>query len=203
MPALDCWVITTALQRYEALFGDHTKIAVTINLSHSSIGNKQVLTCIDEQLAATQVPAQRLCFEITESAVINAPDQAAKFFSALRERGCRVALEDVGSGYGSITYLKHFEVDYLKIDGALVRNLLESPIDCEFVRSINHISHLLGTQTIAEFVESSHIAERLSTLGIDWGSRLCDWRTAADGSSSAASRSENPRMRPMPTRSNR
>jgi EAL domain-containing protein (putative c-di-GMP-specific phosphodiesterase class I) len=82
--------------------------------------------------------------------------------------GCRFALDDFGTGLSSFGYLKHFPVDFLKIDGSFVKEILHDPIDREMVRSINEIGHLTGKQTIAEFAENPEIIEMLRSLGVDY-----------------------------------
>jgi EAL domain-containing protein (putative c-di-GMP-specific phosphodiesterase class I) len=109
-----------------------------------------------------------LCFEITETAVIENFDSARAFIAALRERGCRFALDDFGSGMSSYSYLKHLPVNYIKIDGSFVRGMLEDPVDRAVVESINQIAHDLGMKTIAEFVESEEILAALADIGIDY-----------------------------------
>jgi len=94
--------------------------------------------------------------------------QANRFIQALKELGCKFALDDFGTGLSSFGYLKHFPVDYLKIDGSFVREILRDPIDREMVRSINEIGHLTGKQTIAEFAENAEIIQMLTSLGVDY-----------------------------------
>jgi EAL domain-containing protein (putative c-di-GMP-specific phosphodiesterase class I) len=91
-----------------------------------------------------------------------------RFIQALKELGCKFALDDFGTGLSSFGYLKHFPVDYLKIDGSFVREILRDPIDREMVRSINEIGHLTGKQTIAEFAENAEIIQMLTSLGVDF-----------------------------------
>ena len=109
----------------------------------------------------------RLCPErlIEQSASFS---QANRFIQALRELGCKFALDDFGTGLSSFGYLKHFPVDFLKIDGSFVREILRDPIDREMVRSINEIGHLTGKQTIAEFAENAEIIQMLTSLGVDY-----------------------------------
>src|SRR6267154_2051183 len=94
--------------------------------------------------------------------------EANRFIQALKELGCKFALDDFGTGLSSFGYLKHFPVDYLKIDGSFVKEILHDPIDREMVRSINEIGHLTGKQTIAEFAENAEIIQMLTSLGVDY-----------------------------------
>ena len=107
-------------------------------------------------------------FVITETAAVASFSQANRFIQALKELGCKFALDDFGTGLSSFGYLKHFPVDYLKIDGSFVREILHDPIDREMVRSINEIGHLTGKQTIAEFAENAEIIQMLRNIGVDF-----------------------------------
>jgi EAL domain-containing protein (putative c-di-GMP-specific phosphodiesterase class I) len=121
-----------------------------------------------EQFQMSGLDGSRICFEITETAAIASYSQANRFIHALKELGCRFALDDFGTGLSSFGYLKHFPVDFLKIDGSFVKEILHDPIDREMVRSINEIGHLTGKQTIAEFAENAEIITMLRGIGVDY-----------------------------------
>jgi diguanylate cyclase (GGDEF)-like protein/PAS domain S-box-containing protein len=141
---------------------------VSINLSGRSIGNGDMLDFILAAFHGSAVPAEKICFEITETAAIADMVGATRFIERLKQCGCRFALDDFGSGFSSLAYLKQLPVDYLKIDGAFVRDMDSDSIDYAMVRSINDIGHLLGKQTVAEFVESGATMDLLRTLGVDY-----------------------------------
>ena len=140
----------------------------SINLSGVSLLREGLLDFLVEQLHRAQVPPSKICFEITETAAVASFSQANRFIQALKELGCKFALDDFGTGLSSFGYLKHFPVDFLKIDGSFVREILHDPIDREMVRSINEIGHLTGKQTIAEFAENAEIITMLRGMGIDY-----------------------------------
>jgi EAL domain-containing protein (putative c-di-GMP-specific phosphodiesterase class I) len=100
--------------------------------------------------------------------VVAALDSATHMITSLRQQGCRFLLDDFGSGWSSFTYLKHLPVDFLKIDGGLVRDMADDALDEAMVRSINDIGHVMGIATIAEFVESDAILARLRSIGVDY-----------------------------------
>ena len=140
----------------------------SINISGSSLCNDKYLAFVLDAVAKSSVPGECLCFEITETAAVSNFQQAQRFIAALRELGCRFALDDFGCGLSSFTYLKNLAVDYLKIDGSFVRDMAHDPIDYAMVESINQLGHVMGIQTVAEFVETPAILEALRQLGVDF-----------------------------------
>ena len=166
---LDRWVIEHALHWLHAnpLLRDRLFLC-GINLSGHSFGDDSVLQFILEQLDQYADIASKLCFEVTETAAISDIVNANRFITTLKSRGCRFALDDFGSGFSSFAYLKNLAVDFLKIDGAFVRDIAHDSIDLAMVRSINEIGHVMGKQTIAEFVEDQQTLEILRTVGVDY-----------------------------------
>jgi EAL domain-containing protein (putative c-di-GMP-specific phosphodiesterase class I) len=126
------------------------------------------LTLIKEKLRETGIQGNKICFEITETSAISNLNEAVKFISTLKKLGCRFALDDFGSGLSSFAYLKKLPVDFIKIDGAFVKNIANDPVDCSIVKSINEIGHLMGKQTIAEGVENDAALEMLTEIGVDY-----------------------------------
>ncbi len=140
-----------------------------INLSGQSLGDERFLEFVKKMLdSLDQNIVEKICFEITETAAIANLTRATQFISALRERGCKFALDDFGSGLSSFAYLKNLPVDYLKIDGVFVKDIANNPIDMAMVKSINDIGHVMGKKTIAEFVENAEILEKLREIGVDY-----------------------------------
>jgi EAL domain-containing protein (putative c-di-GMP-specific phosphodiesterase class I) len=123
---------------------------------------------VREQLSRFTVPPHTICFEITETAAIANLDKAAHFIRELRALGCRFSLDDFGAGMSSFAYLKHLPVDFLKIDGGFVKDMADDPIDRAMVEAINSVGHVMGKQTIAEFVDSDRVMAALREIGVDY-----------------------------------
>ena len=168
-PSIDRWVIENALRWLVSDADELQRLEMcSINLSGQSLGDDKFLPFVIAQFQKSGIDATKICFEITETAAVASFSQANRFIQALKELGCKFALDDFGTGLSSFGYLKHFPVDYLKIDGSFVRGILLDPIDREMVRSINEIGHLTGKQTIAEFAENAEIIEMLANIGVDF-----------------------------------
>ena len=168
-PAIDRWVIRNAFRWLVSEADERERLSLcSINLSGQSVGDEKFLPFVVEQFQMSGLDATKICFEITETAAIASYSQANRFINALKELGCKFALDDFGTGLSSFGYLKHFPVDFLKIDGSFVKEILHDPIDREMVRSINEIGHLTGKQTIAEFAENEEIITMLKGMGIDY-----------------------------------
>ena len=172
MPNIDRWVIKTtfaAYQQLQSLCSEKCNVVFSINLSGTSLGDKKLIGYIREQFAIYAIPPSAICFEITEtSAVVNLKNTIL-LVSALRKIGCTFALDDFGSGMSSFTYLKNFEVDYLKIDGSFVHEMHINKIDHAMVRSIHSVAEAMNIKTVAEFVENEAILKELKKIGIHYG----------------------------------
>ena len=168
-PNIDRWVIENAFRWLVSEADERERLAMcSINLSGQSLGDDKFLPFVIDQFQRSGIDSSKICFEITETAAVASFSQANRFIQALKELGCKFALDDFGTGLSSFGYLKHFPVDYLKIDGSFVREILHDPIDREMVRSINEIGHLTGKQTIAEFAENAEIIQMLKNIGVDY-----------------------------------
>jgi diguanylate cyclase (GGDEF)-like protein len=170
MPALDNWVIEETLrlcQRYLTAERDpHCLFAV--NLSGASLKDPAFRSNLLTKLQDNPALGPHLCFEITETAAIGNLAVVNGFIDSMRDFGCRFALDDFGSGLSSFTYLKNLKVDYLKIDGAFVRDITSNPIDRSMVEAIHRIGHLMGLKTVAEYVESDQTLALLRQIGVDY-----------------------------------
>ena len=166
---IDRWVLTHAL----AWFAENPRalervVTCSINLSAQSLVDPKFLNFVCDVLEASPVPAEKICFDINESAAIANLTDATRFMTTLSKIGCRFALDDFGSGHSSFAYLKSLPVDYLKIDGVYVKGIADDPLDLAIVRSINDIGQVMEKHTIAEYVESEQVAEKLREIGIDF-----------------------------------
>ncbi len=167
MSTLDRWVIHEALSR----LADHqpngeARYTLAINLSGTSLSEDRFLDYVIDELKKAQLPAGAICFEITETAAISNLSRVVHFMQALKELGCMFSLDDFGSGLSSFTYLKNLPVDYLKIDGHFIRNVVDNSVDESMVKAISEVGHAMGIQTIAERVETKQVLDKLGALGI-------------------------------------
>jgi len=169
MSQLDRWVIEHVLDYLRADVDNGIAGMMSINLSGASLGDLRLLEYIQSELLQDPGVAPRLCFEITETAAIANLARATSFMHEVRALGCRFALDDFGTGLSSLSYLKNLPVDYLKIDGSLIREIVDSKVDHAMVNAITTIGHTLGIQTIAEYVENNAIRQRVTEIGIDFG----------------------------------
>ncbi|NNL07221.1 MAG: EAL domain-containing protein, partial [Gammaproteobacteria bacterium] len=169
MPTLDKWVINSTFQLIREDQSKHrNKLVYNINLSGQTLCDTDILEFIRTQIEHYGIDANRLCFEITETAVIANLGLAIDFIGRMKQMGCMFALDDFGSGLSSFAYLKKLPVDFIKIDGEFVRDIVTDPMDRAIVSAINDIGHEIGLITVAEYVESEDVLELLKELGVDY-----------------------------------
>jgi len=169
MPSIDRWVIQKALPliaELEAETGEDEWFS--INLSGQSLGDKNFAQFVLDQLEQSGVNPGSVCFEITETAAISNLSMAIEFIGQVRDRGCRIALDDFGSGLSSFSYLQNLKVDYLKIDGAFVSTMHENRVNAAMVEAIAGVARELDIQVIAEWVEHPETIELLKKQRIDY-----------------------------------
>lgn len=166
---LDRWVITNVLlwlsDKPEHL---NNLELCSINLSGNTITDPDIADFIMKKFKETAVAPEKICFEITETAAISNFETALEFISSIKDLGCSFALDDFGSGLSSFAYLKKLPVDYLKIDGQFVKDMVSDPINFEIVKSVNSIGHVMNMKIIAEYVENQKIYSSLKLLGVDF-----------------------------------
>ena len=165
--AVDRYVIDAVCRFFARHPADLARVDLChVNVSAQSIADPAFLEHVGQRLDQQPGVSARLCFEITETAVIANLDDACRFIDAMRERGCRIALDDFGSGLSSFAYLKRLPVDILKIDGAFIRDLARGEADLALVRSMSQMGRALGKATVAEWVESEAVLAQLREVGI-------------------------------------
>ncbi len=140
----------------------------SINLFGTTISDHQFLGYLDEIIAANRIPPRALCFELFESDAVERLQDAVRFTNELRKKGCRIAIGGFGGGKVSFDLLKHLQVDFVKIDGSVVRRINSDPVSLAKVKAICRVSKVIGIRTIAQFVESTDIFDILSGLGVDY-----------------------------------
>ena len=166
---LDRWVISRLFRWFKKHPEQLEQLNLcSINLSGLSLSNKTFLPFVIEEMEKFEIPPRKICFEITETVAIANLSSAIGFISSLRDLGCHFALDDFGSGLCSFAYLKNLPVDFLKIDGLFVKDILDDPMDLAMVKSINEIGHVMGKKTIAEFVENDEVLHKLREIGVDY-----------------------------------
>ena len=168
MSKIDFWVIQHVFEWLEQFWDSNSPGIFAINLSGQSMADGELQQKIKKLIEASNVSPENISFEITETAAISNLNQATNFISDLKAIGCNFALDDFGSGLSSFAYLKNLPVDYLKIDGAFVKDMIHNPIDRAMVESIHNIGSVMNLKTIAEFVENDAILQALKEVGVDY-----------------------------------
>jgi diguanylate cyclase (GGDEF)-like protein len=170
MPQIDRWVVSTTLRklaRHSAVL-PHSGAAFAINLSGQSLGDDALLRFVSQEMDSSGLPAQLVCFEVTESAAVSNHAKAQAFIDALRKRGCKFSLDDFGAGLSSFAYLKTFQVDTLKIDGSFIKDITQNRISESMVAAITQVAKVMQLETVAEYVESDEIRRFVTRLGVDY-----------------------------------
>ena len=169
MPIIDRWVIskTFAILATSGYAKSPGEGIISINLSGQSLTDPELTDHVHDNIMRYGIAPDCICFEITETTAIRDIASAQNIFRQLKSIGCKLSLDDFGTGLSSFSYLKEMPVDYLKIDGSFVRSIIDDSVSLAMVTSINHVGHVMGLQTIAEYVESDELAGLLRQIGID------------------------------------
>jgi diguanylate cyclase (GGDEF)-like protein/PAS domain S-box-containing protein len=165
---IDSWVVSNIiswLQEHQPRLSD---IMFSVNLSGRSIGSQTFHKFLRDSLSESRIDIKQLCFEITETAVVDNVEKSVEFINSIKELGAKFSLDDFGTGLSSFSYLKQFPVDYLKIDGEFVRDIIEDDKSYVFVRSMTEVGHCLDMEVIAEFVESDTMFNKLREANVDF-----------------------------------
>jgi len=169
MTQIDSWVVTTYLKWLASKPKHAEKLdMVTLNLSAQSLSDKQFLSNIADLISLPNIPAEKICFEITESEALTSLSESSKWILQLKKQGVRFALDDFGSGYASYSYLAKLPIDIVKIDGVFCIGLDKNPINHSIIKSITEIAHLIGLKVVAEFVENQAVMDCLKSIDVDY-----------------------------------
>jgi Amt family ammonium transporter len=171
MPTVDRWVVRRACE----LLGEHSAAVgediarFAINLSGQSLQDESFLDYVVDEIKTSKLPANVLCFELTETATIGNLEKAQRFLRTLQDLGCQFALDDFGTGVSSLAYLKDLSVNYLKIDGSFVRDAPINTRSESMIKAIAQLAKVMCMETIAEYVETDALRARMADLGVDYG----------------------------------
>ena len=168
MAEIDTWLIETAIAELARYRQDAPDLRFALNLSANAFEAENLAAFVMSQLARQDVPPDSVTFEITESLAMRHLNHVEKQIAGLREIGCQVSLDDFGTGYSSFSYLQKLPVDYIKIDGSFIKDLVRNPVDQKMVKMIGEIGRAAGMKTIAEYVQSGAAFTLLGRLGIDF-----------------------------------
>ncbi|MGI9260030.1 MAG: EAL domain-containing protein [Gammaproteobacteria bacterium] len=171
MPDVDKWVIRQTCQMLaeSSAPAELPDCVFAINLSGQSLSTDGFLEFVESTIETYSIPGDMICFEITETAAVAKISEALEFMAALKKRGCTFALDDFGAGLSSFGYLKTFPVDFLKIDGELVKGIVDDGVAEAMVAAVHQVGRVMGIETIAEYVENDAIKVKLSAMGINYG----------------------------------
>ncbi|MEP5766587.1 MAG: DUF1631 family protein, partial [Halieaceae bacterium] len=169
MTQVDRWVVRQVFSWISAMMDDQKVVPnLSINLSGNSITDDSFMEYLFEQISEHGVPTNKVCFEITETGTIANMIKATDFVNEFKNIGCKFSIDDFGTGLASHSYLRELPVDYVKIDGTFVANIVDNPKDYAMTKSINDLAHFLGQETIAEFAENDEIINKLKEIGVDY-----------------------------------
>ena len=168
MTMIDRYVVESAIRLLEQIKRQDRQIHLSVNLSGQSLNEDAFHQFLEDILDKYDIEPSWLTLEITETATVANFSKATRLITAMKARGCLFALDDFGSGLSSFSYLKNIPVDFIKIDGSFVRDIVNDETDFAFVRSINQIASIMGLATIAEYVENERIVAKLEEIGVDY-----------------------------------
>ena len=165
---IDSWVVSRVIAWLEENQASVDGVMFSVNLSGRSIGSQTFHKYLHQSLTASSIDMSLLCFEITETAVVDNVERSVEFINSIKQLGVKFSLDDFGTGLSSFSYLKQFPVDFLKIDGEFVRDIIEDDKSFVFVRSMTEVGHCLDMKVIAEFVESDTMFDKLREANVDY-----------------------------------
>ncbi len=168
MPSVDRWVVERTLQIVAPRIDFLSGAPLALNISGTSLNDGRFMEFLHHQLDRSPIPSKNIYFEIAEAAVVRYLEAARDFMNSLKKRGCRFVLDDFGIGLSNYHYLRTLPIDFLKIDGVFVRNMVTDPVDEAIVGAIHRVGQLMGIETIAECTESAATLQRLEAMGVKY-----------------------------------
>ena len=191
MTQIDRWVIKRVLSAYAHVFMQNLDLVVSLNLSASSIADESLAEHLQKMFEGSVVNPGQICFEMSEATFSHNLTNATRLIDELHAIGCHIAIDNFGSGLASFSVLKDLSLDFIKIDGQLIRDIGSDDVDLTMVTAINKMAHLLEIRTVAENLDSEDVLERLNSIGLDYaqGYYLGDLQPLDNLSSNAHDRS--------------
>jgi diguanylate cyclase (GGDEF)-like protein len=170
LPTVDRWVMNRALQTLAAFRGllKSSGMSISINVSGQSIGDEAFTSLFSQQLKSSNLPSGSITIEITEQAAVTSLGRASDMVARMAAMGCRIALDDFGTGANSLAYLKSLQIARVKIDGSFVRDVVGNKRSQATVRGIVELARGFSIDTVAEYVETQGIADKVRELGVDY-----------------------------------
>jgi EAL domain-containing protein (putative c-di-GMP-specific phosphodiesterase class I) len=171
MPALDRWIIKRVFEVFHKRYPTpelKREHQWSVNISGTSLGVEGFVEYIRELAARYEIIPTSICFEITETAAIADIDRVSNFLWGLRMDGFKFALDDFGIGMSSFSYLKSLPVDYVKIDGEFIKNILDEKVSLAMTEAITRVVSVMGIEVVAEYVESIAILNKLREIGVHY-----------------------------------
>jgi len=168
MQQIDRWVIKKVFEDYSHIFMQNPDLVLNLNLSAQSVADDSLVDYIIQLFDRTIISPRQVCFEVTETVLINNFTNTGFLIEQLGGLGCSFALDDFGSALSSFSQVRNLKIDFIKIDGALIRDITNDVVDKAMIESINNMGHLLGIKTIAECADSEAVIQELKKLGLDY-----------------------------------
>ena len=179
MAEIDTWMVKNAIRSLAEYRRERPDLRFSINLSANAFETEDLTEYVQMHLEKNCVPAGSVIFEITESLAVRHLSFVERQIASLRKLGCELALDDFGTGYSSFSYLQRLPVDYIKIDGCFIKDIVDKPVDQKMIRLIAEIGQEAGMKIIAEYVQSGPTLALLGDLGIDMAQGFYIGRPAA------------------------
>ena len=162
------WVLRAACAQavdWARRFPELGPLTLSVNVSARQLQDRSFVGEVAEILSEHGLSPERVVLELTESSLVEDPDQAVRRLEELRELGIRLAIDDFGTGYSSLGYLQRYPIEILKVHRAFVAELGRHPDEPALAKAILQLAHHLGMQTIAEGVEDGVQVDALRALG--------------------------------------